>query len=132
MKELDVSRYANIPFVEKGRGFTGCDCWGIPYLIYRDFLRIELPLYLEEYQNTEDEKELGRLTEQEKTAWIEVKEPNPYDIVLMRLKGQPMHVGVAIGNGKFIHCMRDVGTTIERLSSPMWRDRIVGYYFYRE
>ena len=128
MKELDVSRYSNIPFSEKGRDYSGCDCWGIPYLIYRDMLGIELPLYSESYQNTEDEKELGRLTGEEKADWCEVETPLPFDIVLIRLKGQPMHVGVVIGGGRFIHCMQDTNTSIERLNSPMWRDRIVGYY----
>lgn len=128
MKELDVSRYADIPFAEKGRGMTGCDCWGIPYLIYRDMLGIELPAYTEQYQNTEDRKELARLTCNEKSAWCEVETPIPYDIVLMKIIGHPCHVGVVIGGGRFIHCMRDSGTTVEKLNSILWRDRIVGFY----
>lgn len=128
MKELDVSRYGEIPFREKGRDYSGCDCWGIPYLIYRDMLWIELPLYCEQYQNTADRAELARLTGGEKAAWCEVETPIPYDLVLIQILGHPVHVGVVIGGGKFIHCMRDVNTTIERLNSPAWRDRIVGYY----
>lgn len=125
---MDVSRYAAIPFAEKGRDMTGCDCWGIVYLVYRDLLGIELPLYTEKYQNTEDEKVLAAAINGEKVKWEEVETPEAGNVVLMRLKGQPMHVGVFIGGGMFIHCLSGSGTVIERVNSITWRNRIVGYY----
>lgn len=130
MKELDVSEYSEIPFLEKGRTREGVDCWGIPYLIYKDKLNIELPLYIEQYQNTEDEKELARLIGEEKLSWEEVGSPEIYDVVVLRLKGRPMHVGVCIGNGKFIHCMDTIGTTVEKLDATTWRNRIIGFHRY--
>ena len=130
--ELDVSRYIDIPFVEKGRDMSGCDCWGLFYLVYRDLLDIELPLYLDTYQNTEDEKVLGAVIKGEIVKWtrVSVKNLRVGDGVSIRLKGQPMHVGVYIGNGKFIHCLAGSGTVIEKVNSITWRNRIVGYYRY--
>ena len=126
--EIDVSLYAVVPFAEKGRSPAGCDCWGLVYMIFKELRDIELPLYVEDYANTEDAKELGRLIGKEKMAWAEVDRPQPFDVVVARLKGQPMHVGLYIGNGKMIHCMAGSGTSVEKLNSITWRDRIVGYY----
>ncbi|MBU1567723.1 MAG: C40 family peptidase [Proteobacteria bacterium] len=130
--ELSVSNYATIPFVEKGRSEQGCDCWGLIYLIYRDLLDIELPLYVEEYQNTTDEKVLSAAIAARPVNWKETTRPRPGDAILMRLKGQPMHVGVYIGNGRFIHCLHGSGTVIEKIKSITWRNRIVGYYRYEK
>ncbi|MFA7287330.1 MAG: NlpC/P60 family protein [Melioribacteraceae bacterium] len=130
MIEIDVSEYCDVPFLEKGRSIEGWDCWGPAYIIYKNRLGIELPLYTDRYKNTEDEKELGRLIGKEKLMWEEVDNPEPYDLVNLRLKNQPMHVGVCIGNGKFLHCMENVGTTVEKLKSLTWRDRIIGFYRY--
>lgn len=130
MKEIDVSEYSDIPFVEKGRSRNGSDCWGIPYLIYRDRLNINLPTYIEQYHDTENEKELSALIDEEKLLWKEVVYPEMYDVIVLRLKGRPMHVGVYIGNGKFIHCMSGSGTTVEKIASTTWRNRIIGFYRY--
>jgi murein DD-endopeptidase len=128
-KEIDVRRFLAIPFREKGRDYNGVDCWGIPYLIYRDMLGIELPAYTEEYQNTMDREEIASLWSGSATeGWVRMIPIEPYDLVQIRMMGAPMHCGVYIGNKKFIHCLEGVGTTIARIDSPEWRDRIVGYY----
>jgi len=130
MLELDVSEYSSIPFREKGRDINGVDCWGIVYLIYRDRLGVELPVYTDQYKNTEDEKELSALINNEKLSWVEVEEPEMFDVLVLRLKGRPMHVGLYIGNGRFIHCMENVGTTVEKMNSMAWKDRLLGIYRY--
>lgn len=127
-KEIDIRNFY-IPFKEKGRDYNGVDCWGIAYLIYRDILGIELPTYTEQYRNTMDRKEIANLwgtTDYE--GWEKVNIPEPYDLVQIRMLGVPMHVGIYIGNNKFLHCLENIGTTIGRINSSEWRDRIVGYY----
>lgn len=127
-KEIDIRKFY-IPFKEKGRDYNGVDCWGVAYLIYRDILGIELPTYTEQYRNTMDRKEIANLwgtTDYE--GWEKVNIPEPYDLVQIRMLGVPMHVGIYIGNNKFLHCLENIGTTIGRINSSEWRDRIVGYY----
>lgn len=127
---MNLDRYTRIPFKEKGRDYSGCDCWGIPYLIYRDLLHIELPLYVDSYQNTADVREISRLMDKERVTWVQVDKPEPYDIVNIRLRNRPLHCGVCIGEGRFIHCLDGTNTTVERLDALAWRHRIVGYYRY--
>lgn len=126
---MDFNRYTYIPFVDKGRDYDGCDCWGIPYLIYRDLRGIELPLYTHEYQNTEDRREIARIVNRDAPLWDEVQSPALFDLILLRLK--TLHCGVYIGDGLFIHCLDGVGTVVEELSSVLWRNRIVKYLRYR-
>lgn len=128
--EIDVRRFVGIPFRDKGRDYSGCDCWGIPYLVYRDVLGIELPLYTHGYHNTRDREEIHRLMRHEKTLWQPVDRQEPYDIVHIRIGNNAMHCGVYIGNGMFIHCLEGVGACIERITSSAWRHRIVGFYRY--
>lgn len=144
--ELDVSKYRKIPFKEKGRTYEGVDCWGLGYLLYNEILGIAVPSYSEEYDNTEDSDELAALINNEKTYWEKIKhDPSlkpydlkvikklkPLDVVIIRLKNEPMHCGFYVGEGKFIQCLEEVGVTVEKLDSIMWRNRIVEYRRHRK
>jgi cell wall-associated NlpC family hydrolase len=127
-REIDVSKFSKIPFSEKGRNFSGCNCHGLVQVIYSVNLNVQLPAYHDEYDTLEDREELSRLVEQGKVDWREVESPEPYDLILFRLRSMPTHLGVYIGKGKFIHCMRDSGTSVEKLNSIVWKERVVGYY----
>ena len=43
--EQFVERAVCVPFLDKGRGYDGFDCWGLVVCYYRDVLGIELPSY---------------------------------------------------------------------------------------
>ncbi len=50
-------------------------------------------------------------------------------LILMKFNSNlENHVGVYIGEGKFIHCRNPIGVNIDRIESPAWRHRIVGFY----
>lgn len=60
--------------------------------------------------------------------WVQVEIPNPGDIVVFRRGRRPNHMGVCIGRGRFLHVEEGCRSCIERLSSPLWNRRIVGFY----
>ena len=123
-----AGRYIDLPYADKGRTVDGLDCWGLARLIYRDQLGIELPSYLEGYTSAEEAAEVAALIEENKPLWHEVARPQPFDLVALRLKGHPMHCGVCVGQGRFIHVMLGTNVTVERLDSPLWAKRITGYF----
>ena len=128
---MDLRSYITVPFKEKGRSKNGWDCWGVAYVMYKEFLNINLPLYLDDYVSTSEKDVLGILIEgQLEAMWQEVEKPAPFDIVNIRLQGRPMHIGVYIGENRFIHALEKNGTVIERIDSIIWENRIVGYYRY--
>lgn len=63
--------------------------------------------------------------------WARVDQPQPLDVVVFNVKGRPGHVGVCIGDDKFIHAEWGSTSRIERLSSPFRAPRIEGFYRYR-
>ena len=73
-----------------------------------------------------DIKKVSQIIEQGLKRWEEINEPeNPCLIALsLGASGFINHVGVYIGDGKFIHTTRMRGAvTIERIDNPMYRNR---------
>lgn len=63
-------------------------------------------------------------------GWSKVDRPEPLDVVVFATSRAPDHVGVCIGRGRFLHCEEGSKSCIEYLSSPLWENRIEGYYRY--
>jgi len=52
---------------------------------------------------------------------------------ILEIRGHPgfhQHVGVYIGNNKFLHSKKSTGVVIERMDSPNWKTKIKGYWQY--
>lgn len=129
------NKYAHIPFKEKGRSAAGADCWGLVRIIYQAERGIELPDYLEVYElgfsawSKDDRTKLERLVQEEsKQKWQEVSRPQPFDVIVMKMKGFATHVGIVIDSQRMIHCQEGIGTSIEKFNSIRWRDNVVGFY----
>ncbi len=121
-------KYTHIPFVDKGRGIDGCDCWGLVRLIYQNELNIELPDYLDLYESTKDYYVISKLNELESQKFpsVPLSDLREFDVITLRVRNAPIHVAVALGNGYMIHCERDINTVCERINSMKWKSRIVG------
>jgi cell wall-associated NlpC family hydrolase len=121
-----------VPFVDKGRDYTGWDCYGVVYRFFMDVRGINLPSYSSDYTDTgdsaESRQELSDLIASKKGRWELVQKPEPMDVVLFTLGGQPIHVGLVIDKKSFLHCERKVGTVVESLNSIAWKKRTEGVY----
>ncbi|MBO9717531.1 MAG: CHAP domain-containing protein [Pseudoxanthomonas sp.] len=62
--------------------------------------------------------------------WQRVERPRPYDVVVFTRAGQPAHVGVCTGKGRFLHVEEGATSRIELLSSPLHARRVEGFYRY--
>lgn len=121
------NKYLDFKFEDKGRNPKSGDCWGLLLQIYKNELDITVPDYTEFYQNTMDRQALADLIKQEKKTWVEVKEPKEFDVVIINMRGVPMHIGVVTRNGFMIHCSRGVNTSHEKYNGIKWRNKIVGF-----
>jgi cell wall-associated NlpC family hydrolase len=121
-------QYIGIPFAEKGRDATGLDCWGLVKLVYEKELGVELPGYEWAYHTTQDKDAIGNEIAMERVAgWREVETPAPFDLVILRMQGVPMHVGVVTSAPSMIHSARGVNVALERYDSMRWKNRVNGY-----
>ena len=128
------SKYMRIPFRSKCRGFEGCDCGGLVWLIYKNELDIELPDWTELYSGTRIEHSL-ELEETvstmlgENAVEVDLKDMRPFDVISFRIMNAPIHVGLAINNRQFMHIMEGrTNTAVERIDSPQWHKRVTGCF----
>lgn len=126
------NKYIDIPFVEKGRTRDGLDCWGLVRLVYKDLLDITLPI-LHAYEDTKDYLNISQLVEENSSQyeWTEVEkgQEQPLDVLIFRVMGHPVHVGLVVGNGYMLHCQRGSNTVhADYVNDRNWGKRLEGIY----
>ena len=111
---MTLARYVGLPFVDGGRGPGAVDCWGLVRWVYLQELGIDLPMHGE--TRADDLRGVSRAVDAGKAV--------------MRLpsSGRPGHVGVYDGQGRVLHAEKASGTILERVSSAMIAQRIIGYW----
>lgn len=125
------NKYINIPFIDGGRSLEGADCWGLARLIYKEEFNIELPSFSGEY-DINNPKLLQEMIVQHKEGWQQLDTPEEGCIVVFRMFGAESHIGVAINATQFVHAREKYASAVENFSSVEWKNRIVGYFKYRE
>ncbi len=92
----------------------GFDCSGLVNYVYRDMLDLRLPR-----------------TSRDLAAWqgprIAPERLTAADLVFFGSRGQVSHVGIYVGEGRFVHAPSSGGTVrLDRLDGPYWRDHYSG------
>jgi cell wall-associated NlpC family hydrolase len=124
----DFGRYIGIAFKDHGRGFDGCDCWGLVRLVYQNEYGIKLPDMGPIYEKVTDEKGMMKLYVSELPSWEKVEIPQIGDVVLLRACGLPIHVGIVVSENQMLHIEIKIDAVIERFDSALWGRRIEGFY----
>ncbi len=124
-----VRKSLAVPFVEKGRDFTGWDCYGLVFAYFHHVRGIDLPPYLG-YGSTIEYKQLHSLIEAGKPFWEPVACPQQGDVALFNLSGRPTHLALVIDNRNALHAEARVGTFIEPMHGLVWGKRLNGIFRY--
>ena len=128
---MKYDKYIGLPYKEKGRDVTGVDCWGLVCLYYREELGIELPSYQEEYDSPDDPNVI-RAISLYKDSWELTTTPSEGNVVIFNILGEPRHIGIYLGNNKFLHSREGSDSVIDSIASPRWASRLEGTYKYAE
>ena len=92
----------------------GFDCSGLVNYVYRDMLDLRLPRTsraLADYQGPR----------------IPPQQLSPSDLVFFGSGGEVSHVGIYVGEGRFVHAPSTGGTVrLDRLDNRYWRDHYSG------
>jgi cell wall-associated NlpC family hydrolase len=131
---FDANYYADIPYVNNGRNEHGVDCWGLVRLFYRKEFSIILPSYTEDYSSPEERIEVSNAIKKHKVDWTEIPQGEEAfgDVIILRLAGYPLHIGVVISTGIMLHTLKKVGTCTEEYTSSKWKNRIFGFVRHKE
>ena len=127
-----ILKVMGVPFVEKGRDYSGLDCYGLVRLSYHEIFGVDLPDYRDQYEDTGNSRDsrlaLSELIAMKKRKWEPVAKYQPMDVALFNLGGMPIHVGIMIDKKNFLHCEKKIGTVIESISSLAWNRRLNGVF----
>jgi cell wall-associated NlpC family hydrolase len=128
----DVVKYARecigTPFRHQGRVVgVALDCAGviiycaqqlnIPHADMQGYPRLPFKNTLREF-----------LDSQERLLEVPIAEMQAGDVILMRIKAAPQHLGVYAGNNYMIHAFDDVGRTVEQRIDDSWLKKITAVY----
>lgn len=127
-----AGRYIGLPFEERGRDRGGLDCWGLVRLALAEQAGLALPCLMHDYRGTADTRAIAALIRRELPFWRAVEDGREKlnDVIVLRLQGHPVHVGLVLGDGCMLHIERGIDSAIERYRGPRWQDRIFGFYRY--
>lgn len=118
--------YIGVEYGEEPGRFT---CWSLVRQVYADQLGVTLPEYGE--IEASDLLRVARAMDagQGDDGWIEVLEPQEYDVILMRSprgNGRVVHVGVVAGGG-CLHVEQSTATCLVPLQHFSVAGRIKGF-----
>lgn len=125
-----MNKYIGIPYANRGRNREGVDCWGLVQLFYREQFDILIPNYLWAYTSAEDYDSVAHaINENKLVGWDRVEgEPKYGDVLVFNILGQPIHVGIMLKNGNFLHAFKGTESCLERLSALSWSRRLLEIY----
>lgn len=131
MSASSFERYLRIPFVEHGRDFSGCDCWGLARLVYAEECGIDLPRFSE--ISPAQHLAIARAAHQAVAAdpWRRVDgPPQRFDVAVMRGPpvfdgarhvSAPVHFGVMANGETLLHIWPGVDAMCVALAHPFIR-----------
>lgn len=93
---------------------SGFDCSGLVTYVYRDMLALNLPRTSKELAAIQGPK-------------IDPQQLTNGDLVFFGNRGNVWHVGIYVGEGRFVHAPSTGGTVrLDSLDGPYWRDHYSG------
>lgn len=127
--------YIGLPFVDRGRGARGVDCYGLCCMVYQEQFGIALPSLLGGYGSCNDKLAVARLFFQETTRspiWTRVplEDARLGDILSIHYVAM-WHVGIVVAHERFLHVLPGRETCVERLR-PSWYSRVDAVYRHHE
>lgn len=105
MKEFYV--WKGTPYRMGGNTMRGIDCSGFVHHIYSALFSLNVPRSSREFMSTGQR--------------IDKDELKPGDLIVFSPRSYPRHVGIYIGNNKFIHASRNKGVSMADLDQRYWR-----------
>lgn len=128
-----AGRYIGLNFKDHGRDRAGLDCWGLVRLALSEQFGLALPSFIHEYKHTSEKTRIGPLITRELKSWqpVPAGQERAGDMIVLRLHGQPMHVGLVLGDKQMLHIESGINSAIERYNGPRWAERLFGFYRYK-
>jgi len=107
--------YLNTPYKYGGTSENGIDCSAFTQKVYQRSLELQIP------RSTREQFQIG-----EKIAKDEELDFGDLVFFKTRKRSSPSHVGIYIGDNKFMHASRKKGVMVSSLDEKYWTPRYLG------
>lgn len=101
-------QWHGVPYRFGGQSKAGIDCSGLTQLIYQQVLQQSLPRTTAQQQDVGDE--------------VDIDELFVGDLIFFKTGWGKRHVGVYMGDGRFLHASTSKGVIISQFNQGYWRD----------
>ena len=124
---LWCQKYVGLPFLDGGRTTRGIDCWGLVRLVFAEEKGIELPTYGD--VSASDLRAIAEAIEAEiekHETWLPAHPalPQPFDVVIMKRREKPVHIGVLVTESKMLHVEEATAAIIVDLDGRTIKQRV--------
>lgn len=112
-----IDAYVGLPFVDLGRDRQGVDCWGLVRLVLAERFRVEAPAWDGRYPDC-DMRSMRRMEAHVKGVlplFERIEAPVAGDLVLVKVGGLPVHVGIVVAPGWMLHAEFGIDSACERI-----------------
>lgn len=113
-----------------GKPYEKYNCLDLVKEFYKDNFDIKLSNYFEGPQVPSSEEVEALIISNKGSFCTVLGEPEFGDIVSIKLYGIECHIGVCLGDGKFLHSTKKIGSNMDTLSR--YSSMIAGYYRHKE
>lgn len=127
-----MSKYVGIPFEYNGRSTDGVDCLGLVTMFLNDN-----GLYMpdgdgKKIRENWHENNPKRLKKGLEDFFVKVdnERPQKFDVLLFKIKGKLMHLGVMFERNRLLHIRKGHTSTLERLYR--WENFLHSTYRHKE
>ena len=132
---MDVwwNRYVGIPYAAGGCGPSGCDCWGLVRLVYKNEFGIDLPGVSLDVTpgQAPDAAMVSPVLELTREAfWQRVDVPQAGDVIVLRVLGHESHVGLVTTPGYMLHVREGKDAVLEPYDRRRWKQAVRGIWRY--
>lgn len=109
-----------------GRSYEQVDCWDLVREFYLAEFNIELS-QIYSGPNKQSPEFTSMMISSNKGQFLKVEDSPRYgDLMAIKLFGVECHIGIFIGEGKFLHSVRTTGSVLDSLEK--YKHLITGYY----
>ncbi len=105
-------QWQGTPYRLGGESRRGIDCSAFVQQVYREAFALELP------RTTKEQMRSG--------VGVRARWPMAGDLLFFQPRRGPRHVGIYLGEGRFIHASTSKGVTEARLDDRYWRRILIG------
>jgi cell wall-associated NlpC family hydrolase len=127
-----LNKLVGIPFKDRGRDITGCDCMGLSLMAHESF-GVSIPDFKIDSESSAEINSVF-VNQLYSNVWEKLESPEVPCIVVFgfepSMPDMVTHVGTYIGSGKVLHTLTDKSSQTFKLDHPFFKNKILGFYKY--